>query len=114
MLNLKYCNIATDIEYDPFHVIFNNGKYLISLLKGERGTTLANRQYAIETDTFYPEMHKDLSPSWLISLDHQFYFDAVINNILIPTGYKGDFEVKNVFQQTGKMRYLYIQKLLCY
>ena len=108
MLNLKYCNIATDIEYDPFHVIFNNGKYLIFLLKGERGTTFANRQYAIETDTFYPEMHKDLSPPWLISLDHQFYLDAVINNILIPTGYKGDFEVKNVFQQTGKMRYLYI------
>jgi hypothetical protein len=98
MLNLKYCNIATDIEYDPFHVIFNNGKYLIFLLKGERGTTFANRQYAIETDTFYPEMHKDFSPPWLISLDHQFYFDAVINNILFPTGYKGDFEVKNVFQ----------------
>ena len=106
MLNLKYCNIVTDVEYDPFHVIFNNGKYLIFLLKGERGNTTASRQYAIETDTFYPEMHKeDLSPSWLISLDNQTYFDAVINNILIPTGYKGDFGVKNVFQQTGKMRY---------
>jgi hypothetical protein len=109
MLNLKYCNIATDIEYDPFHVIFNNGKYLILLMKGERGNTNANRQYAIETDTFYPEMHQNLSPPWLISLDNQSYLDAVINNILIPTGYKGDFAVKNVFQQTGKMRYsLYI------
>ena len=34
MLNLPATDIRTDVEFDPFHVIYNNGKYLILLLKG--------------------------------------------------------------------------------
>jgi hypothetical protein len=34
MLNLPSTDVRTDVEFDPFHVIYNNGKYLILLLKG--------------------------------------------------------------------------------
>lgn len=44
--------------------------------------------------------------------------DALINNILVPVGSKGDFNVKNVFQQTGNLRGIdvmnFLKCILCY
>ena len=95
-------------RYDNIFMYYAIGSWLIiHFFSGLRGDTESIRQHAIESDTFFPYLH-DVSKRapWILDNTNQDYLDAVINNILIPTGYKSAFDVKHVFQRTGNLRYL--------
>lgn len=40
-------------------------------------------------------------PPWILPADARKYIEAVVNCILVPTGYSQSFQIRNIFTQTG-------------
>ena len=102
------CYIIIAVSFILISIYLTLFDVMISI--GQRGNTPIIRKRAIKTDTFYPYLHsldnKDnrFLPPWLIPKKSCYYIDAMINSILVPSGYKDSFNVKNIFQRTGNLR----------
>lgn len=104
MFTLSYFDITKSLNWEAFHVLYNNSKYMLELLKNKRAKNVNVIRWARETKTYQHFFEKDVISPWVIEEKYQFYIDAVINSIQIPKGYKDSYNAKNMFQQTGNLR----------
>lgn len=122
---LPYADIATQVNWDPFHTLMNVARNVISIWKGTRPVITDSLLAYFRHTKSHPDVWNRSSGStskssasscrdnhtivnkWKIpasseaelnSLDR--YFEA----LLIPKGFNKDFEAHEVFSQTGYMK----------
>jgi hypothetical protein len=108
---LPYADFATQVNWDPFHTLMNVAKNVISIWKGIR--PVLNEPllaYLRHTDS-HPEVWRQdkggIYNKWKIPVSSDSELNAIDSHfeaLLVPKGYSGDFEVHDVFSQTGYMK----------
>jgi hypothetical protein len=103
---LPYFDIRTQCCYDGFHCIVNVVKNIIDNLKGNRINSGVIKH--CQNDQVHPSLYvKNLSAGkaiWVLSERTQQRVDSWINAILIPKGMSGNFQVQNIFRQSGYLK----------
>jgi hypothetical protein len=89
---------------DPMHCLSNISSNLIQVWKKERALSDGSRLLAVSQGTHVILKYKKLHPRWTISSAQQDNVDAVVNSLLIPPNYKGDFSFKNPFKHRGHLK----------
>lgn len=125
---LSYFDKETQINWDPFHILMNNSKALLHLMKGKRTIPVIVDRYcsffyfhpttSAIVDASQPkkkqkadEATKEENPisktkasikrPWELSVSIQHLFDACLKGLYVPTCNKHRFEVQQPFLQTG-------------
>ncbi|KAJ1408047.1 hypothetical protein B484DRAFT_469162 [Ochromonadaceae sp. CCMP2298] len=108
LLEVPFIDIEIDLCWEGFHTLYNISKNLLTTMKGERADSLGVRRYCTYTGTQYPCLQngdeQDEPSPWVQPETEQYRLDGHINSVMIPMGYKNNFTVKNMFQQTGNLR----------
>jgi hypothetical protein len=101
--SLYYVNIETDICWDAMHVFKNWGDYLLSLLLGKKKQNEDSikklKDYLQEGGYKYWIENNRLKFPWLLKKHDQILIDCLLECIVIPKGYKKDFDVKKICSQ---------------
>jgi len=109
---LPNVNIETDLMWDPFHVLSNIAANIIQNWKSERFSekiTNYNKKINIFPGLTYftnknnkrvlvPNSKKEY---WFIDKSYFNELDAIINSLVVPSGFSEEFQCRNVFERTG-------------
>ena len=107
MSQLPHTRFEDVVEWENMHPKSNVAKNTILEMKGERGKKTAGvRSFCEYTDTHHPYMHGNGSdiPPYVFSEHQQLWIDACVDCLLISTGFSEHFNIKNIFEHTGKLR----------
>jgi len=108
MNGLDYFDLQTDVPYGSYHVFKNIASNLIECFKGNRAKrTNELIEYSEHTKTHllhYQKDHQGIKAPWVYTNDEQNRIDAHVHCILIPSGLKNQFAIKNIFLHTGYLR----------
>jgi hypothetical protein len=92
---LNYVNIKTDICWDAMHVLKNWGDYLLSILLNKKCKSKFIKEY-LKLGGY----HKwNSSHPWVLTNHDQITIDCLLECIVIPKGYKKEFDVKKICSQ---------------
>ena len=104
-VKLPYFDIVSQVNYDLFHTIVNIVKSFLINLKGKRINAGVN-ELCVD-DNVHPsaQFEKSMPKAvWVLSEKTQDRADSWINAINLPKGISGDFQVSNVFKQSGYLK----------
>jgi hypothetical protein len=110
---LPNVNIETDLMWDPFHVLSNIASNILQNWKSERFSekiTKYNKKINIFPGLNYIEGNKvgkkvldtgSKAKYWFIDKSYFNELDAIINSLVIPSGFSDEFQCRNVFERSG-------------
>ena len=102
---LPNVDVENDLNWDPFHVLNNIMHSLFDHWKGKRlKTQVMDFCKSINTHTSlcYNDKKKlVIKEKWGIPEIEWNMLDFAINSIIVPTGFTNEFQIKNIFIQTG-------------
>lgn len=100
----QHANISTQVCWDPFHTLLNISKYVILIWKNKRPVTQAAKDYSKLTST-HPDLFTpgDRVPWILPEAMRKQIENAIVDCIIIPSGYTQHFQMRKLFLQTGQL-----------
>lgn len=110
---LPYADFATQVNWDPFHTLMNVAKNVLYTWKGARPVLNDSLIEYCKYTQSHPELWNSSNRKakaynkWEIpvsSVDELNSLDRFFDAFLIPKGYSKDFEIGDIFTQTGYVK----------
>jgi hypothetical protein len=99
---LPYADISTQINWDPFHKIANDGKWFIKLCKGSTDNFNGKiREHCKNTSCHldWLKLPEFCHLPWVLTNEKQDTVDAYLCAILVPKSISNEFEVQTIFKK---------------
>jgi len=108
-LYLRNFDIATQVNWENFHVLLNGAKRTLRWLKRRIGSSIRDQTYCTSveshpsTSILSKSSDKIVASEWGISISVQDQIDCWLECVNVPSGYSSDLSVHNVFSHTGDL-----------